>query len=229
MKSVTSKSPTRDIILRSIKALSPATVEQLAEAATVSPVTVRHHLNSLQADGLIEVEAVRRKVGRPYYVYHLSEAGLELFPKKYYSLSSRLLEEMKERFPAEVVADLFQGVVRRIIEEHSGEFEQLPFETRLDYLVDLLAQEGFLARWERSENVYRIVEYSCPYLSMGQLHAEICTLDTTLIEAVMRTEVQQHSCMLKGDSSCQFTFGRAGDDSADTSAPTILLSEVRIP
>lgn len=229
MKSVTSKSPTRDIILRSIKALSPATVEQLAEAATVSPVTVRHHLNSLQADGLIEVEAVRRKVGRPYYVYHLSEAGLELFPKKYYSLSSRLIEVLKGRFSAEIVSDLFHGVVQRIIEEHSGEFEQLSFEARLDYLVELLAQEGFLARWERNEDGYRIVEYSCPYLSMGQLHAEICMLDTTLIQAVMRTQVQQHSCMLKGDSSCQFTFVRQAEAAAASSTPTILLSEVRIP
>ncbi len=225
MKSITGKSHTRDIVLHSIKALSQATVEQLAGAASVSPVTVRHHLNSLQADGLIRVDTVRRKVGRPYYVYHLSEAGLELFPKKYYSLSSRLLDELKERFPAEVVSELFQGVVERIIEERSGEFEQLPFEARLDYLVALLAQEGFLARWERIEGGYRVVEYSCPYLSMGHLHAEICTLDTTLIQTVMRTVVQQHSCMLKGDTSCQFTFLEEGEDSAESS-PIILLSEV---
>ncbi|MFN2207652.1 MAG: helix-turn-helix domain-containing protein, partial [Candidatus Promineifilaceae bacterium] len=49
---------TRDVILRTIKAQPRANVEALAEAANVSPVTVRHHLNGLQAGGLIESESV---------------------------------------------------------------------------------------------------------------------------------------------------------------------------
>ncbi len=83
VKSVTSKGKknTRDTILHKLK-ISPQTkIEDLAEAANISPVTVRHHMNSLQADGLVELESVRRKVGRPYYVYSLSEQGHELFPQ----------------------------------------------------------------------------------------------------------------------------------------------------
>lgn len=206
MKSGTVKKSTRDVVLETIKSLGQATVDDLAEAAGVSPVTVRHHLNSLQADGLIMVDSVRRKVGRPYYVYGLSEAGHELFPKKYYALSSRLLHELKDRFPREVVTELFANVVEGIIAEHRGEYERLPFEARLDYLVLLLEDEGFLARWEKTGDAYRVTEYSCPYISIGQQHAEICTLDSQLIAAVMDTAVQQHSCMLNGDDCCQFTI-----------------------
>ncbi|MEZ4516828.1 MAG: DeoR family transcriptional regulator [Chloroflexota bacterium] len=74
------KQSTREVILHTIKLSPQIAVEALAEAADVSPVTVRHHLNALQADGLIEAESVRRKVGRPYYVYSISERGQELFP-----------------------------------------------------------------------------------------------------------------------------------------------------
>ena len=173
-------------------------------AAKVSPVTVRHHINSLLADSLIEAESVRRKVGRPYHVYSLSEAGHELFPKKYFALSSRLLEELKERFPGEVVNELFESVVQRIVTEHRSEFESLDFEARLDYVVKLLADEGFLARWEKVDNGYKLTEYSCPFIGIGQQHAEICTLDTALIEAVLDTKVSQHSCMLNGEDCCEF-------------------------
>ncbi len=196
---------TRDVVLQSIQSMHGATVEQLAAAAEVSPVTVRHHLNSLQADGLIESESVRRKVGRPYHVYSLSEAGLELFPKKYYLLSSRLLNEVKNRFSADTVTELFGAVVNGIIDEHRSQFESLDFEARLDYLIELLAEEGFLANWHREGDTYHINEMSCPFISIGQQHAEICTLDKALIEAVMDTDVSQNSCMLNGDECCQFT------------------------
>lgn len=204
MRHPVNKDGTREVVLRTIKEHNRATVESLAAAAGVSPVTVRHHLNALLADGLIQAESVRRKVGRPYHVYSLSADGHELFPKKYYSLSSRLLAELKERFPAEVVGQLFESVVARIIAEHSGEFEHLSFEQRLDYLVGLLAEEGFLARWERVGDTYHVTEYSCPFFNIGRQHAEICTLDTTLIEAVMQTRVTQHRCMLNGDDCCRF-------------------------
>lgn len=201
-----SKESTRDIILRTIRQRHRATVNELAEAADISPVTVRHHLNALQAEALLQSESVRRKVGRPYLVYSLSEKGLELFPKRYASLSMRLLEELKNQFAPQVIKNIFRGVVEAIVEEHRDEFETLDLEARLAYLVGLLAEEGFLARWEKRNGRYHIVEYSCPYLSLGHEHTEICHFDRDLIVAVLNTEIQQHSCMLSGDTCCQFSF-----------------------
>jgi DeoR family transcriptional regulator, suf operon transcriptional repressor len=196
----------RDVILRTIRQRHQATVKELAEAADVSPVTVRHHLNAMQADGLLELESVRRKVGRPYYVYSLSDKGLELFPKRYASLSQRLLEELKQQFAPDVVQRIFRGVVESIVAEHRTDFEALSFEGRVAYLVELLADEGFLARWEKRNGRYHLIEYSCPYRSLGTEHAEICNLDRDLMIAVLNTEVQQHSCMLGGDTCCEFSF-----------------------
>lgn len=209
MKSVTSKGKrsTRDLILHTLKASAQCNIESLADEADISPVTVRHHLNALQAEGLVEVESVRRKVGRPYYVYSLSEKGNELFPQKYFSLTSRLLEELKDRLPPETVNEIFISLVERIMEEREGEFEGLPFEERLNYVINLLGKEGFLARWEKmADGRYQIIEYSCPYISMGHQHTEVCTLDKQLMITVLGTAVEQHSCMLNGDDCCQFTL-----------------------
>ncbi len=200
------KRTTRDIILHSIKQSPQSTVEELAEAADVSPVTVRHHLNALQAEGTIEAASIRRKVGRPYYVYSLSERGQELFPKRYVRLTSRLLDEMKGRLPEEVINEIFEGVVNTVLEDHRGEFEHLPLEQRLDYLVKLLSDEGFLSTWEKTPNGYRLVEYSCPYLSIGSTHAEVCNFDKQLMSGVLQLQVQQDSCMLHGANCCQFSI-----------------------
>lgn len=197
---------TRDTILHKIKSSNQANVETLAEAAQVSPVTVRHHLNALQADGLIQSASIRRKVGRPYYVYSLSEEGHELFPKRYVRLANRLLDELKSRLPDKVLVEVFHNVVHSVLEEHRGEFEHLPFEDRLDYLVGLLGEEGFLASWERSNDGYILTEYSCPYISVGEAHAEICNIDRELIINVLQTPIQQNSCMLQGGDCCEFAI-----------------------
>lgn len=208
MKPVTnnSKKSTREVILHTIKRSPQATIEALAVAADVSPVTVRHHLNALQADGLIEVESVRRKVGRPYYVYTLSEQGQELFPQRYFSLTNRLLDELKNQLPNTIVNGIFAGVVKSMVDEHKNEFEGLDFEDRLNYVIELLADEGFLARWERTDDGYQIIEYSCPYISVGQKHNEICTFDKELMLMVLDVPIQQHSCMLHGDDCCHFSM-----------------------
>jgi predicted ArsR family transcriptional regulator len=183
----------------------------LAEAADVSPVTVRHHLNALQAEDLLVSQSVRRKVGRPYHVYSLSEKGHELFPKRYARLSTRLLEELKRRFSPDVVTSLFRSVVEDIVAEHRDQFEGLTFEKRLSYLVELLAEEGFLAQWEKVDDEYHLIEYSCPYISVGQDHLEICVFDRGLITSILDTEVKQHSCMLRGDECCEFSFTATGE------------------
>ncbi|MFN2187828.1 MAG: helix-turn-helix transcriptional regulator, partial [Candidatus Promineifilaceae bacterium] len=204
-----SKPSKRKVILETIKQSNEATVEYLAKAADVSPVTVRHHLNSLQADGLLEIRSVRRKVGRPYYVYSLSDQGNELFPKRYMQLSSRLLDELKEHFPEGTVDALFSNVVNQIAEDHRKEFEGMTTERRLDFLVELLGEEGFLAAWEKSGEKYVLSEYSCPYYSVGQKHDEVCTFDKQLVQIVLETEIEHESCMLHGDSCCQFSFDAA--------------------
>lgn len=207
MKSNTSKGKqsTRDVVLNTIMQNPQIKIEDIAEAAEISPVTVRHHLNGLQAEGLIEVESVRRQVGRPYYVYSLSEHGQELFPQRYFSLTNRLLDELKSQLPQDVVNNIFVGVVKSMIDEHKDEFESLSFEDRLNYVIALLAKEGFMAQWEKVDDGYKIIEYGCPYISMGQKHTEVCTFDKELMLTVLDAPIEQHSCMLNGDDCCQFS------------------------
>ncbi|MEZ4516829.1 MAG: hypothetical protein R3C44_08315 [Chloroflexota bacterium] len=112
---------------------------------------------------------------------------------------------MKDRLPEGVIGEVFQGVVDSVLEEHRGEFEHLEIEKRLDYLVKLLTEEGFLSKWEQTEDGYTLIEYSCPYISVGNNHAEICHFDKQLILGVLEVPVQQQSCMLNGEACCQFT------------------------
>ena len=208
------KQSTRDQILYTLKTTNQAKVDDLADAVDVSPVTVRHHLNTLQADGLIEMTSVRRKVGRPYYLYSLSEKGHEIFPRKYVRLTNRLLDEMKDTLSPEMLSTVFNGIAQKIISEHEGKFEHLPFDERLAYLTTILREEGFIVEWEQEEDEYTLVEYSCPYYSVGDQHTEICGLDKDLMISILQIPVEQTACILHGDETCQFTFSPEANKTA---------------
>jgi len=202
----TGKHSTRDAIIETIKKSNAATVNTLADAASVSPVTVRHHLNALQAEGMLLVRSERRQVGRPHYVYSLSEKGHELFPKRYARLSRRLLSELKQRFPENVIDELLTGAVASIVAKHEGQLSHLPIEKRLDYLVKLLGDEGYMAQWVGGDEAYHLKIFSCPLIDVVEQHHELCSFDQQLMEGVLEAKVVKDSCVISGDSGCQFSI-----------------------
>ena len=95
---------TRDKILQSLLKKPRSTINDLAEAVGINPISVRHHLTNLQMEGLVESQEERHGVGRPRLVYVLTDEGMERFPTRYMLLTTRLLSQMKETMPGPVVA-----------------------------------------------------------------------------------------------------------------------------
>lgn len=196
--------PTREIILRTMRTHGKCTVKDLAEAADVSPVSVRHHLSSLQAEGLVSVEEVRHGVGRPHHAFSLTEKSMELFPTRYYRLTNRLIDELKGSLPDDRVDELFEGVAETMAEQFSEQLSALPLEKRLNRLVELLKKEGFDAQLERDGDQLLIHELSCPFVHVGQEHPEVCILDQALIAQALSLPVERVTWLLQGDLHCTY-------------------------
>ncbi|NOQ40585.1 MAG: winged helix-turn-helix transcriptional regulator, partial [Anaerolineales bacterium] len=71
---------TRNRVLRTLLLNQRRTVNDLAEAVDINPISVRHHITKLEAEGLIQSEEERHGVGRPRLVYSLTNKGMEQFP-----------------------------------------------------------------------------------------------------------------------------------------------------
>src|SRR3990172_2002197 len=134
---------TRDQILVNLRRKGQCSVLDLAEVTAVSPISVRHHLAVLQAEGFVTAMPERRGVGRPRLLYSLTEAGLERFPTKYLALTNRLLSEIKGHLPQEVVEQLFRDMATTMASEMTSQIEGLPIQQRVDRLLLLLSGPGF--------------------------------------------------------------------------------------
>jgi len=193
---------TRERVLRTLLTRQSCTINEIADAVQINPISVRHHITKLQADGLVDSEEERHGVGRPRRIYFLTEEGRELFPTRYLRLTTLILDQLKESVPASTLDKVFEQIAGKIAAKHN--LDGLTIEQRLDLLKSLLNQEGFSVEWERQGDTYQIHEANCPYYHIGQNHPEVCSMDMALIHTILAVPTEKVRCMLHGDANCTY-------------------------
>ena len=197
---------TRNRVLRSLLLNQKRTVNELAEAVDINPISVRHHVTKLEAEGLIVSEEERHGVGRPRLVFSLTPKGMEQFPQRYLQLTLRLLEQMKSHFPENVLSNIFKEVAEGIADDltHDINLEDLDLKERLELLQEVLTSEGFMVDLQEEEGNFYIVEASCPYHHVGEDYPEICVMDQELIAHFVSSTPKRVECILDGDKQCKY-------------------------
>jgi predicted ArsR family transcriptional regulator len=160
---------TKSLILTSIKRSGGSTVDELAQALDLAPMTVRQHLAVLQRDDLVRAEPVRRATGRPHYVYRLTQRGDDTFPKRYDRLAEALLQEVS-RLQADEIEDLapdekasliLHRVADRLVDAYAAKVRGRALEEQVAAVTELLHADGGFAEWEKTESGYVISDYNC--------------------------------------------------------------------
>ena len=195
---------TREKILNTLLTQRQATIKQLSEVVGINGISVRHHLINLQAEGLVTAEEQRRGVGRPAFVYRLTEKGREKFPTNYLKLTNYLLTELEETLSPEELKATFERIGKKQAEESTNIDKNQPIETQLEQLANQLASDRFMLSWKKEGDSIILQSDNCPYLHVGKEHPEICRIDETLFSEALGREVQLETCMLRGDPSCTY-------------------------
>jgi DeoR family suf operon transcriptional repressor len=211
---------TRDRVLKTLLTRHRCTINELADDVGINPISIRHHISKLEADGLVNSEEELHGVGRPRRIYFLTENGLERFPTRYMRLTVRLLEQLKGTMPKPAVDQLFAQMAADILEDYPTEahLDGLTMEERLDLMTEYLAKEGFNIEWERQTDQIQIREINCPYLHVSQTHPEVCTVDQTLISAFLAVPAQKIKCVLNGDAQCTYVVPTNLSETHDSKA-----------
>ena len=195
---------TREKVLQTMLSRQRCTINELAEAVDINPISVRHHIARLEAEGLVTSQEERHGVGRPRRLYFLTEHGIDHFPSRYLKLTIRLLEQLKGSMPKAMVNSLFTQMAEEMASEYEVEARSLNLEQRLDLVTNMLNNEGFTVDWEKQGDQYLIREISCPYYRIGQNHPEVCAVDQTLISTVLSVPAEKVNCVLNGDTYCTY-------------------------
>ena len=183
-------SETRENILKTLFRKPNATVNELADEVGINAISVRHHLISLQADGLVESEERRHGVGRPRLLYRLTDRGREAIQL----FGGRLPADVRERI--QTAAPEYRQRVQRNRQVQAVYEMARPGEYRLNLSV----REGDLP------TIRLHVETRSRALASKALHrfaqhaAEATTYLYTLAQQVLRGDLPEAGCTVPGGS-----------------------------
>jgi predicted ArsR family transcriptional regulator len=198
---------TRQKILEYLRRHGEATVEELSLALDdLTPVTVRHHLDVLRGQGLIDAPAVQHRTspGRPRYAYTLTEKADAYFPKNVNTLALHVLAEIRQTLPLEQVNVIFDGIATRMAAEIEPGRDGEILERRLDRVVSHLSDHGYEAHWERTPEGYILHTGNCPYSGIVDGHQDVCLLDVRYISQLLGAVPRRLTHIQEGAEDCSY-------------------------
>jgi predicted ArsR family transcriptional regulator len=195
---------------------APRTIEELAQALDVTDNAVRVHIATLERDGSVAQQGLRRGVRKPSALYALTAEGEQLFPKAYGPVLRELLDAVAEQMPREALEEMLRVVGRRLAAEHPS----VSAEPRARALaaVGVLNELGGLAELEAEADRLVICGYSCPLAAVVGQRPEICQLATALLSEIVGGPVEEE-CERGTVPRCRFRLLGSGYAADGEAAP----------
>ena len=202
---------TRYKILYLLKVSGPKTVKVLAEAVAISSMGIRQNLISLEGAGWIRHYQEQRGLGRPQFVYALTEQGDEQhFPRTYAPEMIGMLKAIRDLDGTGGLDRIFEQRTEQLVTEYRTRIASEDLEEQVKGLASIRTEEGFMAEWEQeNEDSFILREYNCAIHRVASNCEQACTFEHELFCQVLdRAKVSRETHILSGDLSCTYVIKR---------------------
>ena len=196
----------RGQIIVAVKKAQPITAKDLSASFGVSANAVRRHLKELEVEGLVSYGREQRGLGAPTFAYRLTARGEALFPNRYQDALTELLAHVEERAGRGEISAIFAERFRAQAEQLKGELADLPVEARLQRLVQLLSDEGYMAEWKAENGSIVLAEHNCAIRAVAERYPEICAAEARFLTDVLSADVERREHIAAGSNACTYAI-----------------------
>lgn len=184
-----------------------ATVEELARALELTDNAVRNHLATLERDGLVRTDGVRRGpgAGKPAVVYVLAPEAEPLFSRAYPPVLTAVLDVIVDALPAEQATALLHQVGRRLAATTGARAhaDDTP-EARARAAAVILTALGGEVEVVVEDGVLRLRGWACPLSTTVARRPELCQAVESLVTEIAGAPARE--CCQHGERPrCCFT------------------------
>lgn len=201
---------TRESLRDLLAAHGECTVAQAATELALNQANIRRHFEVLRAEGLVDVSIQRHVVGRPAYVYRLTERAEEL-NGHYPRLVRRLFNRLSTLTPEAVASDgrpVVEQVLDGVADDLAGAYRPVvtgvTLEQRVAETSDALKGEGIVDHWHKEDDGYHLTNTTCPYRKAAEASDAPCHADRRTVELLVQAPVAQVHRMVDGSAHCEY-------------------------
>jgi len=195
-------------LLGLLKRRGPATLVELESAAGLARESLRDHLRSLAAAGLVERAGVRRGGrGRPAVLYRLSTRADRLFPERGAELLGELVSYLLAGGHGAALEAFFEARARDKRARLEARLAGLEGAARVRALAAALDAEGFVAEAEVTrDGRARLRLCHCPVRGLVERSQLPCRAELALVGELLGTPLRRESFMPEGGATCTYSF-----------------------
>jgi len=168
---------TRKQIIKYLKTHANASVPELSKALSLTLGNIRHHIQALEGQQILEQAGAQPPAGRgrPIIRYRLTTQALE---HNMVPLAAALLVQATREMNTAQSLNYFQDIAKQMTARASR--GRNPTQ-QVQQAIQWLNRHHYQARWEASATGPRITLAHCPYLALLPDYPCMCHLDTAII------------------------------------------------
>ncbi len=200
---------TKDRIIMLLKKTGGLTAEDLSKRVGITPMGIRQHLIALERKGIVDYDAKKHGIGRPVFVYSLTERADDMFPKVYRDFSLDLLKDLESLDGRDKVDGLFKIRKERLLQARGKQLANQDFHGKLRALSNMLEEEGYFTELDENDGNYTLNQYNCPISKVASYYNEACGYETELLSELLGRQVFMKRSIPLGDHYCSFKIPMA--------------------
>jgi DeoR family transcriptional regulator, suf operon transcriptional repressor len=197
-------------LLEAIRRRGGMTIRQCVQFTAVTPTAVRHRLNRLMAQGLIERVSQHEGRGRPRYTYTLTQQAQLMLGQNYADLAKTLWAELKTFEDRALGMKVLRRVADRMAAYYRGQMPGKNVSERLASLKRLLADRGVDAEVDDKGRLPVLRQHSCPYHELAETDRTVCGIEMRMFEKALDVDLKLSQCRLDGHRCCEFEVRQTG-------------------
>jgi predicted ArsR family transcriptional regulator len=207
MLSILNENPTREKILMILKTRGPMPIDDLSKELNITSMGIRQHLLSLERRGLIDYITKRQGIGRPAFLYKLTDKADNLFPKTYDKFIIDIFKDIEKYEGRNKIDDIFKWRKNRLFKEtREALSEKKSLEDKVYELKDIFESRGYLVDLDETDNYYSFKQFNCPIYKVASEYKEACKYELQMYKDLLGKEVTRQQCMADGNPSCTYTI-----------------------
>ena len=198
---------TREAALTLLLRLGQATATTMASQLGVSVQVMRRHLRSLEQEGLVESPCNTTGPGRPSHLWRLTDQGRDHFPDGSEEFARGLLHTMASHLGPDQLQALLGQHAAAQARHYRNLLGDCPLEKRLQRLVELRRQEGYVADYEpcQDQHGWLLTAFHCSVARIAEQFPVICSQELQLYRSIFPDcHVERVHWIQEGDHYCGF-------------------------
>jgi predicted ArsR family transcriptional regulator len=198
---------TRNNIVHLLKKNGSMSIDELSKCIDITPMGIRQHLLALEKKDMVTYTVRKRGIGRPGFIYMLTEAANELFPMTYDQFALGILRDITRYEGPEKIDQIFGWRRNRMLESKKVALAgEQNIEDTLHHFKALLEADGHLVELSRNNGHYHLKQYHCPISKVAREFGEACKHELQLYRELIGKNVIREQSVSEGAPACLYVI-----------------------